>query len=487
MKLRPRLTLFTVSLILAVVAVTGVSTVFAFRTFMQREMKANQLTWFDNFRNAVSDATYLGDDLAIQAYSESLEKSVPELAYAVFVNETRGNARIGGLESLQRFAKLSPECAERKSEPGRKGPVEYDSGDGGERWRHYCQPVLQQNLRGDKIRGIVYLGFNMNVLQIKLDSIVRRMLPWLMWSMVGVLAIGIVGSLLLADRLTRPIRQLTRGAKAIGDGALETQIPVETSDELGFLAQEFNLMATKLRELDQLKDDFVSSVSHELRSPLSAISGYVELLRSRPVNQIEPAKRDKALEIIQESTLRLTEFVNDILDMAKLKAGRLELRRGSVALSELSDDVLTLLQPLFDKKGISHALDVPADIPAIEADEERMRQVLTNLVANALKFTPVGGKITITARNQGDSIQMSVQDTGVGIPEDARKLVFEKFGQARNQDEAGVVPKGTGLGLAIAKGTVEAHGGRIWLESEIGKGTTFHFTLPVPARASGSV
>ena len=477
MKLRPRLTIFTVFLILAVVAVTSVSTVLAVRTFMGREMKANQLTWFDNFRSACSEGLYLGDDLAIQAYSESLEKSVPELAYAVYVDETRGGTRLGGLDSLQRFDKLAPSCEGR--EVRRKGPEQYDFEDGGERWRHYCEPIVQTNLRGTRIRGTVYIGFNMNVLDMKLDSIIDRMLPWLIWSMAGVLVLGVIGSLLLADRLTRPIRALTRGAKAIGDGDLETQIPVETKDELGFLAQEFNLMATKLKEVDQLKDDFVSSVSHELRSPLTAISGYVDLLRSKPLTQIEGANREKALEIIQENTHRLTEFINDILDIAKLKAGRVELRRTDVDLNDLAGDVAALFQPLFEKKAITCEVDVSGDVPVAKLDEEKMMQVLTNLVANALKFTPAGGKISIHAKNRDDSILMSVQDTGIGIPDNARSLVFEKFGQAKNRSEAGDAPKGTGLGLAIAKGNVEAHGGRIWFDSEMGKGTTFYFTIPL--------
>jgi signal transduction histidine kinase len=447
---------------------------------MRREMKANQLTWFDNFRTACNDAVYLGEDLAIRAYSESLEKSVPELAYAVWVDETHGT-RLGGLDSLQRFEKISPACG--NGARFQQGHFEYESGDGGEHWRHYCQEIIQTNLHGEKIHGKVYIGFSMNVLEMKLNAIIDRMMPSLLGSMVGVLLLGVLGSVVFATRLTRPINALTRGAKAIGDGALETQIPVESTDELGFLAEEFNLMATKLRELDALKDDFVSSVSHELRSPLSAISGYVELLRSKPITQIDAGKRDKALSIIQENTLRLAEYINDILDLAKLKSGRFDLKRTEVDLRELAGDVVALLQPLFEKKNIHSSVDIPDDVKPVSGDEEKLRQILTNLVANALKFTPEGGKISLLAKNQGDFVQMSVKDTGIGIPEEARRLVFEKFGQARNHDEAGVVPKGTGLGLAIAQGNVEAHGGRIWLESEIGKGTTFHFTLPYAAGA----
>jgi len=386
---------------------------------------------------------------------------------------------VGGLESLQRFDKLSPVC--RDAGKAHDKPTEIFQSDGADRWFFYCQPLALTNLKGEKLHGTVYIGFSLNILEMKLNAVIHRLLPGLGWSMVGVLALGFLGAFFLSERMTRPIRQLTRGAKAIGDGALTTQIPVESQDELGFLAEEFNLMATKLRELDRLKDDFVSSVSHELRSPLSAISGYVELLRSRPLATIDPIRADKALATIQESAFRLTEFVNDILDMAKLKAGRFDLRREPTDVLEVAEDVMALLQPLFEKKSIEPEVNVPADLPVLVADQEKIRQVLTNLVANALKFTPPKGKITISAKNQGDSILVSVKDTGIGIPEEARRLVFEKFGQADNHDEAGIVPKGTGLGLAIAKGNVEVHGGRIWLESESGKGTTFFFTLPTGA------
>lgn len=478
MRLRPRLTLFTISLILAVVAFTSLSTVLSLRYFLRREMTYNQLTWFKNFHRACADGLYLGDDLGIQAYGESLEKSIPEMAYAVYVDNTREGIRLGGVESLQRFSKLKPQCPEGYADGTGKNPFMQDVNLGSEHWRYYCDPLTQTNVRGDKIQGVVFLGFNMNMLDLKLEAVIQRMFPTLMWAMAIVLSVGLIVALILSRKLTRPILHLTAGAKAIGEGQLDTQIPVETSDELGFLAQEFNLMAIKLKELDQLKDDFVSSVSHELRSPLSAISGYVELLRARPMDQIPVEKRDKALTIIQENTARLAHFINDILDLAKLKAGHVEIRHKPLFIQSLAEEIMGLFQPLFDKKSIKGAVDVPENIPVIPGDDEKIRQVLTNLVSNALKFTPPGGKIRIFARNQSEYVQVSVQDSGIGVPEEAKEAIFERFRQVKSNKDTGTGQKGTGLGLAIAKGNVEAHGGRIWVESEVGKGTTIHFTLP---------
>jgi signal transduction histidine kinase len=429
----------------------------------------------------------LGDDLAVQAYSESLEKSISELAYAVYIDGSREGVKLGGVESLQRYLRLKPQCPDEKSDGSGQHPYSEDIKDGSESWRFYCDSVQQTDVQGNKIKGKVYLGFNMDMLDLKLEAILHRMAPTLLWSMCAVLLLGLTAAFLLARRITRPVLQLTEGAKALGEGQLDTQIPVETSDELGFLAQEFNLMAVKLKELDQLKDDFVSSVSHELRSPLSAISGYVELLRNKPMDTIPSDKKEKALGIIQENTGRLAHFINDILDLAKLKAGHVEIRRKPLFILTMAEEIMGLFQPLFEKKSIRGSVDVPENVPVVPGDEEKIRQVITNLISNALKFTPPGGKIRLYARNQTDFVQVSVEDTGVGIPEDSKDAIFEKFKQVKSSSDSGTGQKGTGLGLAIAKGNVEAHGGRIWVESEIGKGTTIHFTLPLKPPQTASI
>ncbi len=440
-------------------------------------MQFNQETWFASFRSSCVDALYLGDDLAIQAASESLEKSIPELAYAVFVDNSRKGLVVGGMESIQRFRKLSPACPQISQES--TDPFIHEDVRQENRWRHYCAPVQQTNIRGDHSYGVVFLGFNVNLLEAKLKIISGRFWPRLLWSLVLVLLAGVAITFLYAKRLTRPIFNLTEGAKSIGEGQWDTRIPVESKDELGFLAHEFNLMAMKLKELDQLKDDFVSSVSHELRSPLAAIAGYAELLRTKPLAEISPEKREKALAIIQESTERLAHFINDILDLAKLKAGHVEIRRRPFHVREAVEEVVGLLTPLFDKKQISCTTDVPENMPVFPADPEKIRQVLTNLLSNALKFTPAQGKIRISAKNQSEFVEITVKDSGMGIPEDQKEAVFERFRQVKSGREVVTGQKGTGLGLAIAKGNVEAHGGRIWIESELGKGTTVHFTLPV--------
>jgi len=225
-----------------------------------------------------------------------------------------------------------------------------------------------------------------------------------------------------------------------------------------------------------------------LRSPLTAISGYVELLTMKPIDQLNPEKTKKALNIIQESTTRLTQFVNDILDAAKIKAGKMELHKSPFNLRETADSIFTLYQPLFDKKKITAKMDVPKNTPEINADGEKIRQVITNLLSNAYKFTDDGGNITLSVDVKDSSeLVVKIKDSGVGIPKDKQHLIFQRFQQVDGTKDVVQGPKGTGLGLTIAKGIVEAHGGKMGFESEEGAGTTFYFSLPVDSEAGRKV
>lgn len=305
----------------------------------------------------------------------------------------------------------------------------------------------------------------------------------------GAFIVGFIISLIFAIQLSRPIIRLAKGAQAIGEGNLETQIDIKRKDEIGVLADEFNIMAVKLKELDQLKDAFVSSVSHELRSPLTAISGYVELLTMKPVNELNPDKVKKALNIIQESTTRLTQFVNDVLDAAKIKAGKMEIHKSPFDIRATGESVMGLFQPLFDKKKLTGKIQIAENIPIVPGDGEKVRQVITNFLSNAYKFTSEGGTIILIAEefDKNEFIKVSIKDNGIGIPKQHQHLVFGRFQQVPGSKDKIQGPKGTGLGLVIAKGIVEAHGGKIGFESEEGKGTTFFFTMPVKGEMGRTV
>jgi signal transduction histidine kinase len=477
-KLKTRLSLVTVAIIAFLVAGISLSTLFFLRRQLFEEIRRSQLQALNNLRTVCEEAvTVVRDPLVVNNYSETMKKTTPAMAYAAFAHKEL-QVVIGRNDTMGQVFPSFGEATRLNSNDGAPAMKIYTTRPGDE--------IVDWSMRVE-VDGVDYGVARVGYWRKTVLKEVRERtaaLQKIVFAVSGIgFLVGFLASLWMAAQLTRPIGLLVDGAKALGDGNLDTQIDFKRDDELGLLAGEFNIMAVKLKELDQLKDDFVSSVSHELRSPLSAIAGYVEILTSKPLEEIKPEKRTKAFNIIQDSTRRLTEFINDILDLAKLKAGRVEIRKAPVNIRKTSEDILSLFQPNFDKKKLTGKLDVPEDIPVIALDEDKMKQVITNLISNAYKFTPEGGSITIKGEYDDEKIVMSVIDTGIGIPKDFLGQLFERFKQVPGTREKIGGPKGTGLGLAIAKGIVEAHGGRIWAESEPGQGSSFRFWLPRAATA----
>lgn len=233
----------------------------------------------------------------------------------------------------------------------------------------------------------------------------------------------------------------------------------------------------RLQELDQLKSDFVSNVSHELRTPLTAIKGAVELLiREVPGSLNE--KQTHYLTRVKSNTQHLAGLINDLLDLAKIEDGKIELKAGRVPLGALLHEAVDSLRPIAAEKAISLEVRLAEPARIVWADRNKIMQVLLNLIGNAIKFTPGEGKITIaTELNSSEWTQVSVSDTGQGIGAAECEKIFSKFYQVAEIGKS--KPKGTGLGLAISKALVELHGGKIWVQSDLNSGSTFFFTLPL--------
>ncbi len=231
---------------------------------------------------------------------------------------------------------------------------------------------------------------------------------------------------------------------------------------------------TREKELDQMKNQLLSIVSHELRTPLASIKGFTTTLLRDDVQWDEATQRD-FLKIIEEESDRLGELIDNLLDMSQTEAGALRIDREAVQLRNLVREA----QERVSRRSDSHwfVVDLPAQLPRVWADPRRVRQVLNNLLENAIKYSPNGGQITVTCEVEGDFVLVSVADQGQGIPQEYFNRVFDRFFQV---DSASTRKSGgIGLGLAIAKGIVEAHGGRIWVESAPGQGSVFRFTLPL--------
>jgi len=232
---------------------------------------------------------------------------------------------------------------------------------------------------------------------------------------------------------------------------------------------------TERRRLEQMRTEFVANVSHELRTPLTSIRGFLETLLDGAVE--DPLTARRFLEIMVMETNRLTRLIDDLLQLSRLEDRRTVLRHERVDMATVVGRVVDIFQTRAQEKGVELGVEVEAHLPPVSGDPDMLAQVLVNLVDNAVKYTPEGGRITIRAGVVGGRLRVSVADTGVGIPEESLSRVFERFyrvDKARAREQGG-----TGLGLAIVKHIVEAHGGRVWAQSEVGRGSTFTFELPV--------
>ncbi len=302
-----------------------------------------------------------------------------------------------------------------------------------------------------------------------------------------------VGSILLALglgyaiswSLIGPVKRMDVRLREIAGGDFSQHVAVSNRDELGTLAANLNRMNDELGRLyhqleaaSRHKSEFLANMSHELRTPLNAILGYTELITDNIYGEV-PAKIREVLERVQRSGQHLLGLINDVLDLSKIEAGQLTLSVDDYSVADVVQSVLVAVESLAAEKKLALKAMVPSDLPRGKGDERRITQVFLNLVGNAIKFTEAG-EIRIQATASDGVFRVSVSDTGPGIPQADQQRIFEEFQQA---DSSSTRTKGgTGLGLSIAKRIIEMHGGRMWVESSVGKGSTFSFDLPILAK-----
>ena len=308
---------------------------------------------------------------------------------------------------------------------------------------------------------------------------------WWELLLAGALGAGIalVIARWVARGMTQPLRDMARAARRMEIGDYSQRVVTDSRDEVGKLAEAFNRMSEELEGLELLRRELVANVSHELKTPISALRAHLENL----LDGVEQPDRE-TLQIMLVQSERLGRLVDQLLDLSRLESGDVPLEREGVELAPLVSQVFSEIQVARPDPGVTLADDLPGDLPPVFADRERVHQVLFNLLDNAVRFTPTGGRVTVTASRHNGSVDVAVADTGPGISSEDLSRVFERFyrvDQSRSRDDGG-----TGIGLAIARSVVEAHGGRIWADSEPGRGSTFTFELPMaPAAgpASGSL
>jgi signal transduction histidine kinase len=296
----------------------------------------------------------------------------------------------------------------------------------------------------------------------------------------GAIALALLLGFVLSWSLIGPIQRIDARLAATASGDFTGHVDVSNRDELGALAANVNRMNDELRRLykeletaSQHKSDFLASMSHELRTPLNAIIGFSQVLREGMVGGVNEKQREY-LDDILSSGNHLLSLINDVLDLSKVEAGQMELDLAPFSLQDALESGVVMVRERAMADGVDVSLE-PPDVGLVTGDERRVRQVIFNLLSNAVKFTPQGGQVDVRGVQVNGEVRVSVTDTGPGIAREDVERIFEEF----QQTEAGLEQReGTGLGLALSKRLVELHGGRIWVESEPGEGSTFVFTLP---------
>ncbi len=246
--------------------------------------------------------------------------------------------------------------------------------------------------------------------------------------------------------------------------------------ELETATSELQAANERLKELDRLKDEFISTVTHELRTPLTSIRAFSEILHDHP--DLDAAERQRFLELVIKESERLTRLINQVLDLAKIDSGLAEWHTGELDLREIVAEAVNATSALFRARGVAVSIELPASVPAVHADRDRLMQVLLNLLSNANKFSPEEtGRVEVRLRVQGDALRVDVEDNGIGISPEHQKIIFERFRQVG--DTLTQKPAGTGLGLAICRRIIGHFGGRLWVESDPDRGSVFSFILPL--------
>jgi signal transduction histidine kinase len=298
---------------------------------------------------------------------------------------------------------------------------------------------------------------------------------------VGAIAAALLLGFVLSWSLIGPIQRIDSRLAAIASGDFSGHVDVENRDELGALGAHVNQMNDELRRLyDELettsrhKSEFLANMSHELRTPLNAIIGFSQMMREKMVGDVNE-KQAEYLDDIISSGNHLLSLINDVLDLSKVEAGQVELEIAPFSLKETLERGILMVKERAIDNGVGLTLETDPHVELVEADQRRTSQVVVNLLSNAVKFTPEGGSINVSSARVNGEIHVSVADTGPGIAPEDQARIFEEF----QQTELGAKARdGTGLGLALSKRLIELQGGRIWVESELGRGSRFTFAIP---------
>jgi len=329
-------------------------------------------------------------------------------------------------------------------------------------------------VEGQKV-GLVSIGYDTEKVEKRIQTQVWHWIELAVVAGLSALVVAVLLSVLVAGHLVRPLKRIREGTEEVRAGKLDKLVDVDRSDEIGDLARDFNAMVVKLKELEAMKRDFVAGVTHDFGTPLHAIRNALEIMQENRAGELT-AKQAEYLMLISNSTIQLTSFINNLLTTASIEAAKAEPYYELFDVVALAREVVELYQPLAENKGLWLKLESSASTLLLVSDVIMMRQILTNMISNAMKYTVTGGAM-VNLFEVGDVFTMTISDTGIGIDLKNQELIFDKFFRVR-QPKSFSVQQGAGLGLAIVKGLVEVMKGSVSVESRPEGGTTFTIRLP---------
>jgi signal transduction histidine kinase len=462
MNLKFKFVLLFLIFLIIIVSFASYSIYLVQKDFLTQKVQKDRDSFFSSFLSICREALKSTEENQIDTILSSiLAVKKSEIVYTFFISGYRE------ILVLKESNDYNLSIFSTRAMRGYTRKVEMYTAPNGETICEYSAPAMF----GDKYMGSLIVGFSQDYIYSQIKDEILLLANRIIAIAIFSILLSVFGINLILDWLIEPIMSLIKTLKEISKTGTYKKINIRRDDELGQLTTTFNEMIDKVNETNDLKDEFISNVSHELKTPLSAIGGYCNLLLDSIDKNYSNSKTQqlKGLKIIKESTVRLTNFINDILDLAKIKSGKFELKIIPLSIDEIIKELFNLFHPLAvtqEKKLIYNASD---NLPLIKADSEKIKQVITNLLSNAFKFTNKGDVIKISLSYDDKYAEVSVSDTGIGIEKKHLKKVFERFYQIKYDKYK--KPKGTGIGLSIAYQIIEMHNGRIWVESEPGNMT----------------
>lgn len=448
--------------IIMTLAVLGVLLSQFFQNFLFEEKRKNLITHGQEVNNLV--IKYMNNKISSDELNYSLQTLDRYLNARIWVVNPQGIV----LQDSRPYEVQWLPLKKQEMQKVLSGQIVWKIGEFGNRFDLAVLSVSIPLFLNEKVAGVILLDAPIYGVKGSLEQVYRFI------AIAALIAIVFATFLTywFSRKISNPLRRMSEAAVHLATGQFQEQVPVETNDEIGQLARSFNFMASELGRMEQMRRDFIANVSHELRSPLTSMRGFIQGMLD---GTITGEHRERYLQIVFDETNRLTRLVNDLLDLARMESGKLDIELTVFNLNDVIDRVIDRLEPQISSRNILMETELLSGQVLVQADRDRIVQVLTNLLDNAIRFTPSRQLITVENWREDNKIYVAITDTGAGIPAEDLPHIWDRFHKA---DKARTRSKGgTGLGLAIVKHLIEAHGEEISVTSELNKGTRFTFSL----------